>query len=389
MKIVYCLNSIKGLGGIQISTITKANALAKIESNQVYIVVTDHKEEHTQFAELSPNVKFVHLDVNYYDDDYLGGIRVKINQIKKRRKHKKILNEFLNSLEADIVISVGQSEKYLLSKTKFKKNSYKFIREFHFDTNFRLSLAQTRLGRLFARIKNIIDYNILVILHYDIVVVLTPQDLNDNWRGKKNVYQIPNPITQNLNILNKKNSNSNIKTIVSLGRLSFQKNYFFLIEVFSKIAHKFPDWQLHIYGDGEDKNELEKLINIENLKNQIKIFPSSLSVGEILLSSNIFVMSSRMEGLPLVMIEAMAAGLPIVANDFKYGPRYLISDGVNGYIAPFDDKIIFAEKLEHLMKNENLRKIMGCESLKRSKDFSPDVIAEQWMQLFKKIKSVT
>lgn len=388
MKIVYCLNSIKGLGGIQVATIYKANALLEIEGNEIYVVVSDHKEEHSQFAYLDSRIKFIHLPVNYYDDDYIGGLKVKINQYFKRQKHKRLLTKLLNEIKPEIVISVGQSEKYLFPIKVFRSlyGKYILIREFHFDTNYRISLAKNFKGLVIGKLKNFIDYVFFDRIFYDALVVLTPEDKNDNWSGRKNVYQIANPITI-------KNEFSQIKEskdsyiIISFGRLSYQKNFFYLIEAFSKIDNSNKKWQLHIYGDGEDKILLENLIKKLNLEHHIFIFPSTKNVVDKLRNADIFAMSSRMEGLPLVMIEAMAAGLPIIANDFKYGPRYLISEGENGFIVPFDNVDEYAQKLSILMKDDQLRNSMGIKSSIRSKDFLPNEIAKKWMCLFEELIS--
>ena len=94
MKIVYCLNSIKGIGGIQRVTVVKANALAEIEGNEVFVVVTDN-QQNVQCETLSEKVNFIHLEVNYYEDDWIPGLKTKVSQFKKKIKQKKILKKVL------------------------------------------------------------------------------------------------------------------------------------------------------------------------------------------------------------------------------------------------------------------------------------------------------
>ena len=128
MKIVYCLNSIRYLGGIQRVTVVKANALADLENNEVYIVVTDNKNGIIT-EPLSSKVHLIDLDINYYEDDYKSRWNVLKGIFIKRREHKKRLASVLNEIQPDIVISVGQSEKNMIPSIK---GQWKTIREFHY-----------------------------------------------------------------------------------------------------------------------------------------------------------------------------------------------------------------------------------------------------------------
>ena len=113
MKIVYCLNSIRGLGGIQKVTLVKANALADIAGNEVYIIVTDNWEKHVLTQELSPKIHFINLEVNYYKDDY----KSRLHQLKSNLRifrHYFRLQRQINRIKPDVIISVGQSEKYII-----------------------------------------------------------------------------------------------------------------------------------------------------------------------------------------------------------------------------------------------------------------------------------
>ena len=153
MKIVYCVNSIKYLGGIQRVTIVKANALASIPSNDVYIVVADNKGG-VMLSPLSDKVHLVDLNVNYYEDDWKSKFYVIKGIIIKRIEHKKKLKAFLNQLQPDVVISVGLSEKNFLPLIK---GPWLKIREFHFERNYRLDLAQSFFQRVVAVLGNICD----------------------------------------------------------------------------------------------------------------------------------------------------------------------------------------------------------------------------------------
>lgn len=151
MKIVYSINSIRGLGGIQKVTLLKANALAEIPDNDVYIIVTDNWMNHPLIHELSPKIHFVNLKINYYKDDYKSRLHQILSNFKLIKHYFK-LQKAISKIKPDIIISVGQSEKYIvpLLRTKAIK-----IREIHFNSNYR---NFTYKSKKWAKFLNFLDY---------------------------------------------------------------------------------------------------------------------------------------------------------------------------------------------------------------------------------------
>ena len=252
MKIVYCLNSIRYLGGIQRVTVVKANALADLEGNEVYIVVTDNKNG-VITEPLSSKVHLIDLDINYYKDDYKSRWNVLKGIFIKRREHKKRLASVLNEIQPDIVISVGQSEKNMIPSIKGK---WRTIREFHFVKDYRLRQAKSFFDKILAWGGNLYDFS-FKIKGYDHIVTLTHEDKEMNWKGWNNVSVIPNPSTFHTD----KISTLDEKKVISVGRLSPQKNYASLIRAFKYVVDKHPNWTLEIYGDGPQEMELKSLID--------------------------------------------------------------------------------------------------------------------------------
>lgn len=113
MKIVYSINSIRGLGGIQRVTLLKANALVEIPQNEVYIIVTDNWMNHPLIHDLSPKIHFINLQINYYKDDYKSKLHQIISNFKIINHYFK-LQRTISQIKPDIIISVGQSEKYIV-----------------------------------------------------------------------------------------------------------------------------------------------------------------------------------------------------------------------------------------------------------------------------------
>lgn len=108
-------------------------------------------------------------------------------------------------------------------------------------------------------------------------------------------------------------------------------------------------------------------------------------VQEKMCDSSIFVLSSRFEGLPLVMLEAMSCGLPVVSYDCPCGPKDIITDGVDGFLVPTDDEQMLAEKICYLIENPNIRTQMGTAALKKSENYHIDKIIPMWMSLFERL----
>ena len=377
MKIVYCLNSIRYLGGIQRVTVVKANALAEIEDNEVYIIVTDNKNG--VFTEpLSLKVHLIDLDINYYEDDYKSRWNVLKGIFIKRREHKKRLTSVLNEIQPDIVISVGQSEKNMIPSIKGK---WKTIREFHYTKNYRFDHAHSLFDKILAYWGNLYDYN-FKINNYNHIVVLTNEDKGINWHGWKNISVIPNPSSFQTN----KYSNVSAKTVISVGRLAEPKNYASLIKAFRIVINKHPDWNLKIYGDGPQEVELKSLIKKLNLNRHVYLNGFTSNVKEEMINASIFALSSIFEGFGLVIVEAMACGLPVVSYACPCGPKDIITEGEDGFLIEVNDENELANKINMLIENENLRKQMSNAAKIKAEQYNIDNITSMWMNLFKNLQ---
>ena len=373
MKIVYCLNSIRYLGGIQRVTVVKANALAEIEGNEIYIIVTDNKNG--VFTEpLSPKVHLIDLDINYYEDDYKSRWNVLKGIFIKRREHKKRLASVLNEIQPDIVISVGQSEKNMIPSINGK---WKTIREFHFVKDYRLRQANSLFDKILAWGGNIYDFS-YKIKGYDHIVSLTHEDKKTNWKGWKKVSVIPNPSTFQTD----KTSTLDRKKVISVGRLSPQKNYASLIRAFKYVVDKHPDWSLDIYGNGPQEFELKSLINQLNLNKHVYLKGFSLNVKEEMINASIYAMSSIFEGFPLVLIEAMTCGLPVVSYTCPCGPKDIITEGKDGSLVKMNDEVTLAYQINLLIENKEQRKQMSEAAKIKAKQYKIDNIISLWMHLF-------
>lgn len=376
MKIVYCLNSISHMGGIAVVTIVKANALADIDGNEVWVCVSDY-EANELSSRLSPKVKLIDLDIDYYADDWKSRWHVWKGIVVKRREHKRRLRKVLNEINPDIVVSVGQSEKYMISSIKGRWAS---IRELHYLTDYRRYVSTGLWGRISSIASDIYDFK-WKIKGYDRIVLLTDEDRRRNWPKADNVTVIPNPLTLSPRAV----SSLEQKRIISAGRLEAQKNYASLIRAFVAVSERHPDWTLEIYGDGSQRAMLQRLIDDSGLSGKAFLRMPVLSIDEKMAEASCFVLTSRFEGFVLVLMEAMSCGLPVVSYDCPCSPKEIVTDGVDGFLVETGNEEMLAERICTLIENPERRAAMGMAAVKKSGNYRLDRIIPLWMKLFESL----
>jgi GalNAc-alpha-(1->4)-GalNAc-alpha-(1->3)-diNAcBac-PP-undecaprenol alpha-1,4-N-acetyl-D-galactosaminyltransferase len=189
---------------------------------------------------------------------------------------------------------------------------------------------------------------------------------------------IRNPISKEL----LKNRDSNIQkenSILSVGRLDDGKNHALLIKAFSAIQHKH--WTVKIIGDGPNKEALQDLINSLGLSEKITMVGSTQRIYDYYNKAAIFVFTSKHEGFPNALIEAMHFNLACISTDCPYGPSELINEGINGFLIPIDDQIMLEERLATLIQDEALREKLQINAAKDLDHFNEVSISKQWQTL--------
>ena len=181
--------------------------------------------------------------------------------------------------------------------------------------------------------------------------------------------------------------NLNSKKLVTVGRFDKQKGYDYLSKVAVNILSKFPNWQWDIYGSGDDSIK-EKLV--EKLKEggvvaQVNFMGNVRGIENIYPNHGIYVMTSRYEGLPLVLLEAKQYGLPIVSFNCPTGPSEIVLDGENGYLVDNFEIDEMSEKICKLIENEDLRISFSKKSMNDTEKFSKEKILQQWIQLIEEM----
>lgn len=378
MKIAYCVDSVTALGGIERITLAKASALADIEGNEVYIIVAFHRGEPVSF--MNPKVQLVNLDVDYYADYGKSRLQAFLFMLKKRRMHIQKIQDFLNSIQPDILISTNQSEKHFIRSLSLNYRPV-IIREIHFSSDYRQLDAKSFLEKMIANIGFFMDFKMRRGL-IDKIVLLTEEDRNRNWKGSDRVTVIPNPVTL---VSNYSPSTVDYKRVIAAGRLVRLKNFDSLIRAWRLVAERYPNWVLDIYGEGKLKNSLNDLIQAHQLQNYVYLKGRTDDICAEMSFSSIFVLSSISEGFGLVIVEAMSCGLPVVSYACPCGPKDIIDEGKDGFLVPVNDEQALADRIIRLIEDEELRRQMSKAALQKSEKYRMDKIIPMWMKLFEEL----
>lgn len=178
----------------------------------------------------------------------------------------------------------------------------------------------------------------------------------------------------------KKSYDCSSKKILTVGRLGKEKGYDLLVEVAKKILPTHQDWQWHVYGSGEMRQMLEEKIEEYRLEDQL-ILKGNVDHAYRYYSDYAFlVLPSYREGLPLVLLEALELGLPMVSFDIETGPNEIIEDGKNGYLIPPYDLEQMGQRMTELMEDVSRRKAFSTYEGNKDK-FSKNTILKQWIRL--------
>ena len=167
-----------------------------------------------------------------------------------------------------------------------------------------------------------------------------------------------------------------------VGRLNDQKRIDRLVTAFSMIADKYPNWHVDVFGEGDKKDALQEQIDSSHLQDRFILHEPTKTIYDEYTKSQFLVLSSAYEGRPLVLIEAMACGLPCVSFDCPSGPAEIIDDGVTGLLAANGNVVDLAAKMEWMITHEKERKEMGEKAYIAASIYKPSNIMEEWERLY-------
>ena len=373
MKILYNIAGTCHSGGMERVLANKANWLVA-NGYEVVIVTTDQRGERPFFA-LDERIKCYDLGVNYEENNGAGFLNKLLNYPAKQRKHKKLLRKVLIKETPDVTISMFCNDVSFISGLK---EGGKKILEIHFGKQKRLQYGRKGLWRLADIWRTRQDERL--VRRFNRFVVLTEED-KGYWGDVPGMMVIPNAKTYTP----EKSALLENKKVIAVGRYTHQKGFERLIEAWRLISDKTQGWTLDIIGDGEERGALQGLINAYDLGKSVTLVKPTTDMPAVYNAASLVAMSSRYEGLPMILVEAQAFGLPIVSFDCKCGPADVVEDGVTGYLVPEGNIKALAQRLETVMLDDDLRKRMGAAAREASERYSVERVMSQWCKLFETI----
>lgn len=373
MRLIYCTHSLCNPGGMERVLLNKVTWLCANTDWEIKIVTTDQKGRPPFYA-VPDGVVMIDLDINYSDDNDKGVLTKITGYLRRRRLHKKRLAALLMRERADVVVSLYPSESSFIPSIK---DGSRKVLELHFCKFFRLQYGRGGLLGLIDKWRTLQDEHI--VRRFDKFVVLTHED-RGYWGDLHNIEVIPNAAL----CIADRQSDVSARRVIAVGRLDYQKGFDRLIEAWKIVRQhgEYAGWRLDIFGQGEWKDMLQGMIDAAGLQGSVSLNAPTKRIGYEYAASSMLVMSSNYEGFPMVMIEAMACGLPVVAFDFKCGPKDIIVHGRNGLIVKNGDVEALAGAMMRIMDDEGVRKDMSNEALRVTDTYSEERVMAMWHRLF-------
>lgn len=359
-NICFLLGGFQGNGGIGRVTSVLANALAE---NQEYNVTT--------IAYLQKkNVPMLYKTSDKLHPYYLLDSGVSMTKAFLTKHIIRKTRQILIKENIDILVACG-ALYYPLGIFAVKGTSAKCFCWEHTNPDVGTDYRFQRICRKLAvrRADKVIVLTKSAEQYYKDVLKTNPLRLE----------QIYNPIADEAAKSEKYNSSS--KKIISVGRLSYPKNFSLLLDIASNLLTRYPDWSWDIYGAGEEFNSLSKKISELSLEGRVRLMGQVDNIYERYRDYSMQVMTSRYEGFPMSLIEGAVNRLPLISFDIKTGPDEIIANGENGFLIPADDARKMEEKIEYLITYPEERKKMSENAFASVEKFRMSGILAQWSSL--------
>lgn len=358
MTVLYNIAATWNAGGMERALALKVNWLAT-HGYRIIVVTTDQRGLPHAF-DMDASIEFRDLGIDY-DLNNGASFASKLLQFPlKQWKHRRRLSRILMELKPDITVSMFNNEAAFLPRIK---DGSRKVLEIHFSRFKKLQYGRKGLWALADRWRTFQDARTAA--RYDRFIVLTEED-KGYWGNMDNIRVIPNPRTFTF----PEPASLNSHTVLAVGRYTHQKGFDLLVKAWEQIDT--TGWTLRIAGSGEE---------LPAVPSNVVTGPSEDIVEEYR-NAAFLVMSSRYEGLPMVLLEAQAAGLPAVSFACKCGPKDVITDGMDGFLVPEGDIDGLAAGMKRLMDDESLRQRMGEAAFRNSDRYDKERIMSLWDHLF-------
>ena len=360
MKLLYLTPKINSEGGLERVLCLKANYLVKNYNYDISIVTQNNGNENP-FYPLEKEIKLFDID--------LSG-----NRLQFFFKYLKEIKGIIASENPDTIVIVDSIYKaYLVS---FIAKNKRIIYECHNSIYVQQSPKKSLF--VFNWIPKLnLWFNRFGASKFNEFIVETPESIEE-WKVKNSIV-IPNPLWFSTD----KVADLSQKKIIAVGRHAYEKGFDRLLEIWKKVIIKHPDWILTIYGKSNPDFDIVALSKKLSIDKNITFCEPVKNINEKYLEASIYLMTSRFEGFGMVLIEAMASGLPCIAYDCPCGPRSIIENNQNGFLIEDGNENQFVQKLEILIENENLRIEMGNKAKISVNKYQIEPIMDQWNSILK------
>ena len=366
------------VGGAERVITDKANFLA--QKGHELMLVSYEQGLHPLPYELHPSVGYADLDCRFFTlSKYSLPLHV-YHFFRLRNKFRKALRSTVEDFKPDVIV-LASDWQTLMGAVLKSVNPIPVIAEFHNTYAYimrKVGSSENWLRKMVT--KFYYRQTISNLRKCSKLVVLTEIDVQ-NWRQHfDNVCVIPNPVTQYPDVIDDIPKDNG--RIIFVGRFNHEKRIDRLITAFSMFADRYPDWHVDVFGDGNEKENLLRQIDECGLVNRVVIHEPTKAIYDEYKRSEMLVLCSEHEASPLVLVEAMACGVPCVSLDCPTGPRAIIKDGETGLLAKDGDINDLASKIEWLIAHEAERKEMGRKARVFAASRKQDVVMGQWEELY-------
>lgn len=355
-RVYFLVFNAHGQSGVLRSVITLANNL--VERRQVEVLSLVRRGESPHY-DIDPRVKLTHLGTNVVEDESRRELPPKI---------QRTLGRALESLDPGVLVTT----RPVLHVAAARLAPPHLVKVGQDHLNF-----QTRMRRGHA--VEAIDEALQGLDAFTVLTHADAVDYRERFPAAHARVEVirnaaPWPVAPA--------TGSHDKVVVAAGRLVKQKAFHRLIKAYTPVAVGRPDWRLHIYGEGGQRERLEKLIRRRGIGGQVELMGHSDEFESRLAEASIYAMTSRYEGFPMVLVEAMTKGVPAISYDCPRGPAEIIRDGDNGRLIPNGDEAAFTGALLAMIDDDAERRRMSAAATEQAAEYRIETISRRWETLF-------
>ena len=371
MRLLYINDAIAIYGGLERVLVEKINWLVEQDNYEVYLLTANQGDHPLSFS-LHSKVKYEDLGILFYQQYQQTGWRRLVKNRQLHRLFRERLNDRIKAIAPDVIICTRLEYLYDIIKVK---GAISLVYESHTSRRISRFEGDGLIRRLY------VWYLQLAVLKVQRVVALTNGDANEWRKLTSQVCVIPNIVH-----LNESNMYSDCRTrsVIFVGRFSKQKDVGCLLHIWKIIHCRYPDWYLYIYsGYGELQNVM--LQEIQKMDANIIVPTPTADLLDKYRECSVLLLTSIYEPFGLVLPEAMSCGLPVVAFDCPYGPKDIITDGLDGFLIEHRSIVDFVDKVCLLIEDEEKRVKMGQAGVKTSSRYDAHKIMPLWKDLFERL----